>query len=78
MSVEQAKAFIKRMKSDIAFKKRVISLENIEAKIEFINSEGFICTEEEINLAEITAHSSVGEQRGGYWFPYSFSTRHNL
>ncbi len=78
MSVSQAKAFIKRMKSDIAFKKHVISLEKITAKIEFINSEGFICTEEDIRLAEIEAHSSVGEQSGGYWFPYSFYTRNHL
>jgi predicted ribosomally synthesized peptide with nif11-like leader len=78
MSVYQAKAFIKRMKSDIAFRKRVLSLENVEAKIKFINSEGFICTEDDIRLAELEAHSANGMQRGGYWFPYSFYTRHHL
>ena len=78
MSVEQARAFITRMKSDIAFKKRVISFDNVHAKIEFINSEGFLCTEKDIVQAEIEAHSDVGEQRGGYWFPYSFCTRHHL
>ncbi len=78
MSIDHAKALIKRMKSDIAFKKRIISLENINAKIEFINSEGFNCTETEITLAEIDAHSGAGEQRVGYCFPYSFCTRHHL
>ena len=78
MSVNQAMAFIKRMKSDIAFKKHVLSLENVEAKIEFINSEGFICTEGDIRQAEIEAHSANGMHSGGYWFPYSFYTRHHL
>lgn len=78
MSAEHAKAVIERMKSDIAFKVHILSIKDVDEKIKYINSEGFICSVEEIREAEIDAHSSTGEQRGGYWFPFSFAVRHHL
>ena len=78
MSAEQAKSLIERIKSDIIFKVRLISIDNVEEKLKFIHSEGYLCTEAEIKDAEIEAHSSLGVQRGGYWFAYSFYTRHHL
>ncbi len=64
MSVELAKALIERIKSDIVFKVRLISIDNVDEKLKFIHSEGYLCTEEEIKDAEIEAHSSLGVQRG--------------
>ena len=78
MSGVQAKALIERIKSDITFNVRLIAIEHVDEKLKFIYSEGYICTEEEIKDAEMEAHSTVGEQRGGYWFPYSFYTRQHL
>ncbi len=78
MSRLQAKALIERIKSDIAFNVRLISMKNVDEKLKFIYSEGYICTDEEIREAEMEAHSTVGEQRGGYWFPYSFYTRKHI
>ena len=49
MSVEQAKAFIERMKTDEAFREKVMAIEDKEARIACIQAEGFECTEEEIN-----------------------------
>ncbi|TCD47030.1 Nif11-like leader peptide family natural product precursor [Chlorobium sp. N1] len=51
MSREQAKAFIERMKSDEAFQKKVMAIEDAEERIACIHSEGFLCTLEEINEA---------------------------
>jgi predicted ribosomally synthesized peptide with nif11-like leader len=49
MSVEQAKAFIEKMKTDEAFREKVMSIEDAAGRIACIQSEGFECTEEEIN-----------------------------
>ena len=49
MSVEQAKAFIDRMKSDPAFRERVIAIPDVKTRIAFINDEGFKCTGDELN-----------------------------
>jgi len=52
MSVEQAKAFIEKMKTDVAFRKRVLSIEDVDKRITFINKEGFICNMEEIKQVQ--------------------------
>ncbi len=78
MTREHAQSFIQRMKSDIAFKVHVTSLEDIHERIEFINSEGYTCTEEEIKHAEAMANSDVGQRRGGYWFVFSYINRYRL
>jgi predicted ribosomally synthesized peptide with nif11-like leader len=48
MSVEQARLFIERMKSDEAFAKRVLAIEDVAARLACIQSEGFDCSEAEI------------------------------
>ncbi len=52
MTQEHSQSFIQRMKSDIAFKVHVASIEDLHERIEIINSEGYTCTEEEIKWAE--------------------------
>ena len=49
MSVEQAKAFIERMKTDEAFREKVLAIEDAAGRIACIQGEGFDCTAEEIN-----------------------------
>ena len=48
MSLDQARAFIEKMKSDVAFKERVLAIEDVAERFNVINSEGFDCSEEEI------------------------------
>jgi predicted ribosomally synthesized peptide with nif11-like leader len=48
MSLDSAKAFIEKMKSDAAFKERVLGVEDVAERLSLISSEGFDCTEEEI------------------------------
>jgi predicted ribosomally synthesized peptide with nif11-like leader len=56
MSVEQARLFIERMKSDEAFAKRVMAIEDVAGRLACIQSEGFACNEAEIKevLGELT------------------------
>ena len=75
---EHAQSFIQSMKSDIALKVHVASIEDVHERIEFINSEGYTCTEKEIKWAETIANSDVGQQRGGYWFVFSYISRYPL
>ena len=49
MSVEQAKAFIERLKTDEAFREKVMAIEDAAGRIACIRVEGFECTEAEIN-----------------------------
>ncbi len=50
MSLEQAKAFIEKMKSDEAFRDHLIDIEEADfsGRLAFINSHGFDCTEADI------------------------------
>ena len=49
MSVEQAKAFIERMKTDDAFSEKVMAIDDAAGRLACIRGEGFACTAEEIN-----------------------------
>ena len=51
MSLEQAQAFIERMKADEAFREKVMAIEDAAGRLAFIQSEGFECTVEELNEA---------------------------
>jgi len=51
MSVEQAKAFIERMKTDEAFREKIMAIETPEERLKAIAAAGFECTGEEINEA---------------------------
>ncbi len=48
MSLDQARLFIEKMKSDEAFSKRVMAIEDVSGRMACIQSEGFACTEAEI------------------------------
>lgn len=48
VSLDQAKAFIAKMKSDVAFKERVLAIEDLAERFKLIKSEGFECSEAEI------------------------------
>jgi len=56
MSKEAAQAFIEKMKSDEAFRGRVLAEEGVEARMVLIGAEGFDCS-----LAEIRALQELGE-----------------
>ena len=65
MSVEQAKAFIERLKTDEAFREKVMAIDDAAGRIACIRGEGFECTEEEINevATEGTGTVSAGSCR---------------
>ena len=48
MSVEQAKACVERMKTDEAFRARVMATEDVPGRMELIKAEGFDCSAEDI------------------------------
>ncbi len=48
MSLDQAKLFIEKMKSDEIFSKRVLAIEDVAGRLVYIESEGIDCTEAEI------------------------------
>ncbi len=49
MPLDQARLFIERMKSDEAFAKRVMAIEDVAARLACIQSEGYDCSDAEIN-----------------------------
>jgi len=81
MSVEHVKAFIEKMKSDEAFRKRVLAIEEPEARLEFIRKEGFDCKVNDIQLYLENFESKDGSQivilteKGGcrgMWYAFCF------
>ena len=64
MSVEQAKACIDKLKSDEAFRARVMAVDDVQARMALIVAEGFDCGAEEIGslqeLAELDLSGVVG------------------
>ncbi len=48
MSLDQARAFIEKMKSDETFRNRVMAIEDVVERFNLIKSEGFDCNEAEI------------------------------
>jgi predicted ribosomally synthesized peptide with nif11-like leader len=50
MSAEKVKAFIEKMKSDVAFRKRVLAVEGVEARMELVSREGFECKVDDLQL----------------------------
>ena len=67
MSVDQAKAFLEKMKTDEPFRARVMAEEDVAARMALIAAEGFDCSAEEIGalqeLGEAELSGAVG--RGG-------------
>ncbi len=48
MSIDQAKLFSERMTKDPAFRERVMAITDVSQKIAWIQSEGYDCSEAEI------------------------------
>ena len=68
MSLDQARLFIEKMKSDEAFSKCVMAIEDVAGRMACIQSEGFDCSEDEIK--EVSGESTDAELDsavGGGW-----------
>jgi len=52
MSMESAKSFIERMKTDEEFSKRVTSCKNVDIRKKYVNEAGFSFTKEELELVK--------------------------
>jgi predicted ribosomally synthesized peptide with nif11-like leader len=66
MSVEQAKAFVEKMKADEAFRAKVMAVEDADARMALSAAEGFDCTAEEIHsLQELRELDLNGVAGGG-------------
>lgn len=52
MSIESAKAFLDRMKTDEEFAKKVIACKNADTRMAYIKNEGFDFTVAEINTVK--------------------------
>ena len=66
MSLDSAKALIERMKSDKAFAKRVLAVEDVAGRFALFQSEGFLCTDEEIKaVSEELTESQLDTVAGG-------------
>ena len=70
MSLDQARLFIEKMKSDQAFSKRVMAIEDVAARMACIQSEGFACNEAEIKeVAAELKDAELDSAVGGIGFP---------
>jgi predicted ribosomally synthesized peptide with nif11-like leader len=76
MSLDQARLFIEKMKSDEAFAKRVMGIEDVAGRLACIQSEGFDCSEAEIMEVsgelsdkdlDAAGGGSTGCAMGVYW-----------
>ncbi len=66
MSVDQARAFIDKMKSDVAFNERVMAIEDVAERFNLIKSAGFDCSEAEIKeVAGVLSDEELDEAAGG-------------
>ena len=75
MSKEAAQAFVEKMKSDEAFRERVMAEEDVEARMALIGAAGFDCSAEEIGalqeLGEADLSGAVGGGDAGLYFATS-------
>ena len=67
MSAEQAKAFVEKMKSDEAFRAKVMAEEDLEARMALIGTEGFDCSAEEIASLPELGEAELDGVAGGGW-----------
>jgi predicted ribosomally synthesized peptide with nif11-like leader len=69
MSIEQARLFIERIKSDAVFRERVTEMDQPPARLAYIQSEGFQCSEKEINeVACELSDEDLDTATGGWSF----------
>jgi predicted ribosomally synthesized peptide with nif11-like leader len=73
MSIDQAKAFIERMKRDKAFADQVMAIEDVDEAMAFIKNAGFDFTMEEIKA--VKAELSDDQLEGAKcWNSHAVST----
>ncbi|MEI7696154.1 MAG: Nif11-like leader peptide family natural product precursor [Chlorobium sp.] len=66
MSLDSAKAFVEKMKSDETFRNRVMAVEDVAGRLSLISSEGFDCSEEEIKrVSEELSDDELDRVAGG-------------
>ena len=69
MSLDQARAFIEKMKSDEAFRNRIIAIEDVDARLEAASDAGFEFTEAEIKSVQSElSDDDLDQAAGGGWF----------
>ncbi len=59
MSVESAKAFLERLKTDEVFAGRVVGFTDEQARMAFIKNAGFTCSPEDIQKAAAQVSDAV-------------------
>ncbi len=69
MSVESAKAFLERMKTDEDFHKRVGEVENAAERLAFVKAEGYDFTREEIGSVATELSEEELDKVAGGWNP---------
>ncbi len=68
MSLDQAKAFITKMKTDAAFSESVTAIGDVAERFNFIKSAGFDCTEAEIKaVAGELSDEGLDTATGGFY-----------
>jgi len=65
MSLDQARAFIEKMKSDEAFRNRIIAIEDVDARLEAASDAGFEFTEAEIKSVQSELSDDDLDQAAG-------------
>jgi len=65
VSEEAAQAFIEKMKSDEAFRAKVMAEEGVEARTAIIVAEGFDCSAEEIGAVQELGEAELDGVAGG-------------
>ena len=63
MSTEQVKTFIKKMKSDDVFSGKVLAIEGVKERMEYIVNAGFDCTEEDFKHLHIITTQTKDDQQ---------------
>jgi len=68
MSLESAKAFMERMKTDEDFMKNVMKCKDKESRIQFVNAAGFNFSADEINMElQSLSDDEIDSVVGGRW-----------
>jgi len=65
MSSEQAKACLEKLKSDEAFRARVMAAGDVDARMALIAAEGFACSAAEIGSLQELADAELSAVGGG-------------
>ena len=65
MSKKAAQELIEKMKSDEAFRERVMAVEDVEARMALIGAEGFDCSAEEIGALQELGEAELSGVVGG-------------